>query len=561
MDDKKETSENEPSAEVLNKNNNKDKMLIAGVTVGVVCSIVLGVWLSIGNSTGDGETILTSEDKLFTLSAGEGGSQNLSATEDAAMGRSWWGGLEYVAGENLSTSTTEGEVYRIVSKDVKNTIVKVAKALKVEGELYSQTYEYDEGYSYTEIWWGYEKEGYVDYTRPNISAYVGSESSMVSWSYNAGWDDMFYGDVPMEEPASSEPFEGEAGAVEGSEGGIGGGGGGLITPPDFEEPKLADREAAIESVKKFLTTMGENPDNYSIALDEQWGTNIVAEMLLNGEPTPLMYNFYFNSDGSFSSVSGYSATLESMGVHPVISEREAAERANSWVWFGQPASSIYSEHYSILDSATSDSSAEAKTMSETTVSTTSEIMARASEPVKIAEPYTSEFSYDEAIGLIVEYVEGNEPEIVDGVIKGFEVLENPTEYVLGKEIIDNVWTVSFSNVKTLEETEEIISLLVSTGVFVTVSGDYIVYTQPSIPEEPQKVVLDEAKLIWVMVNDVEGSSYLTRGYAFTSSEDSYTLVIIMGIPEELIGIPEDIMVGIMPKAEIMPEMSTSDVEE
>jgi hypothetical protein len=555
MEENKETVEN---SETVVKKTNKDKMLLVGAIAGVIGFVIAGLGLTLWSAD---KPTMSAQGKLFTLGGGSGDAmnENLSATEDSAIGKSWWGGFEYVAGDNLSTSRTEGEVYRIVSKDVKDTVVKAAKALEVEGQLYSQTYDYGDGYKYTEIWWGYEKDGYVDYTRPNISAYVGSGGSMSSWSYNSGWEEIYYGEEAVEEPMTTEPFEGES--VEGSEGGVGGGGSDLMTAPDFEEPQLADKEAAIESVKQFLTTMGENPENYSIVVDEQWGTNIIAEMLLNGEPTPLMYNFYFNADGTFSSVSGYAATLESMGTHPVISEREAAERANSWVWFGQPASSIYSEHYRMLDSAVLYSDTEAKATSDATVSTTSEMMAKTSEPVEITEPYTSEVSYDEAVGLIVEYVEGNEPEIVDGVIKGFEVLENPSDYVLGKEIMDNVWVVSFPDVKTLEETEKIISQLLETGIFASISGDYIVYGQPYTPSEPTKVVLDEAKLIWVMVNDNEGKGYLTKGYAFTSSEDENVLVIIMGIPEELIDMPEETMVGIMPRAEIMPEIETSDVEE
>jgi hypothetical protein len=547
-----ETVDDKP-AETNVKTSNKDKMLLAGTVAGVVGFIVAGLGLTLWVS--ENPTVSSSQGKLFSLNASEGSAENLSATEDAAVGKAWWGGVEYVAGDSLSTSRTEGEVYRVVSKDVKDTVVKVAKALNVDGQLYSQTYDYGDGYSYTEIWWGFEKDGYVDYSKPNVSAYVGSGGSMSSWSYNSGWDDMFYGDVPMEEPASSEPFEGEAGAVEGSEGGVGGGGSGLIAPPDFEEPTPADKEAALASVETFLTTMGENPENYELFVDEQWGTSIIAEMMLNGEPTPLMYNFYFNSDGSFSSVSGYAATLESMGVHPVVSEREAAERANSWVWFGQPASSIYTKHYNSLDTMVSNRSDGADVMvSDMPVSTTSELMPKTSEPVETIEPYMGDVSYDEVVGLIIEYVEGVEPEIVDSIIKGFEVLENPTEYVLGKEIMDGVWTVSFPDVKTSEETETIIDMLLETGLFTTVSGDYIIYTQPSTPQEPTKVVLDEAKLVWVIVNDNEGNPYLTKGYVFTSSEDVYALVTIMGVPEELIEIPEDTMVGIMPKAEIMPEM-------
>jgi len=528
----------------------RSKIILGGAVAGVVGFIITFVTLFVVNQNGGteqaSEVVGTVEGKLFTLNDASGLAANAEA--DLMIGVP----TQYEVSDSLSTQTSSSNVYKIVSGDVESGFAQLASVLGVEGSFYSKKYEYENTATSYEVWWGFEENGFVDYERPNITAYYteGSDGAL-SWNYSRGYTDVFnepvespdFGENDMvleidengnvvnadevgispEELAEVEAEIAEEGTAPVEEGGTGGEGAGE-----------ANIEAVTATTVNMLTELGVGETDYELYVDSRWGVNVIAEILVEGEKTPISYSFFYTLEGELENAYGMLYEIENMGTYDVISAYDAAARANNYMWHGQAPQSEYTAYYEVLESPEVLNEIELR---EETISDTIENgVSYITETGGIAELRPESFEQTEAKGLIVEYVEGENPDSPDGGINGFETIEEAGSFTVERNLGGNMWLVLFPEPKTVEATEELISELLAVDVFELVAGDYVIGEIPVEPVEPPSIMLDNAKPVWTTITDGEGSVFLVKGYLLTSSESEFTLISVIGIPEEVVDI-------------------------
>jgi hypothetical protein len=435
-----------------------DKSLLTFNAVAALAFITVGVIL----------TATAPPPKLFTF----GASQTPTAAEDLAVGRAWMA-TTYTKSVLIPQTETNSNIYTISSPPISETLTTVANLLQVEGELYSETYTYDD-YSYTDNWWGKKTpDGMVDYTQPNITAYQMNPDSIVFWNYNEGWN--------MDMAVSS----------------------------DMETPTPAPLAPALEKVNTFLTSLNYNPAEYNITHNTIWGLNITAELLIENQPSPLTYSFGFNPDGTFNYVSGFAGTLTVKGNYPALNPYLAADRANNWIWYAQAAPSIYEAFY----------------LSQP-------------EPEPVTETIT---------GLYIDTINPTTAETLTETLTNIIV-----EPFTVEPYSETSYNIIFTTTPTMETLTPIIDTLTATTEYNTVEPN-ITYDYPNI-ETPSTIMLTDYQTIWTLIYDNEGNAYITGGYAYTSSEDPYTFITVMNVPENLISIPDNMLMRMEPAIE--PYMDT-----
>jgi hypothetical protein len=462
-----------------------------------------------------------------------GGNDNATAEADglSADAKMWYGWNNvFVPSESLPKDDSVGAVYEFVSIDVKTMLLRAANAMNVEGQMYSKTYDYGDGYSSTEHWWGFTDEnGAVDYTRPYVSAYSSDQQPATSWSYSMGYEPVVY----------SEPYEGE-----GSVGSSPNGTTEIMPAPDMmpvpeEEYNVPqyDETAALQEVSAILSGLGYSTNDFNIYSDTSWGTMVTAELMLDGEVTPISFSFNFGTNG-LEYASGYAGDFVKRGDFSVVSPYSAVERINSNGYSSWAAASLYEKYYAVYDDLARIKPLDAPVSSE-------DIMIDDSETFIVDDNMETmpleEAERTEAFGVIVTYRDGEEPTVNDsGVIVGFENIAGSESFILGAELFDNMWSVSFNGNKTAEETNQIIAELEASGVFESVSGDWVVNIMPDegYNPEPVEVTISKYEKVWTILYDTSGKMFLIKGYIFSDDSGEYGSYTVSAVSSDVVNIVE-----------------------
>lgn len=533
----------------------KSKIITAGAVAGVVGFVVTFTTLFYlnnddgSNNVGSVESVV-SEEGLFTLFES-------NTVGDAAAESSMVGGFEYAASDSLDRETTEGGVFKAVRGDVESTVRAAAEALNVPGEYFVSEDGVPEGDTFVTTGWGVMVDDRVDYSQPYITAsYSDANDAPVFWNYSSNIN-------IFDEPAViPEPLEGSGGGgsgvpVEVDENGN-------ITnmedlelteqelaeleaqiSADFDTPEVSADEEFVGSLKtetvRLLTQLGYNSEDFSLHFSPAYGFEIVAEFLIEGEVSPLNVSFYFNDSLEVVSASGYIFNVEKLGDYDVVSAYDAATRANSAVWFGMAPASMYGQFEDMGGQSVSVENMDAMVLSDYVDEGVNALSQTGNINDFVPEPES------EAFGIIVQYVSNVTPTVEDNVITGFETVENSEGFTLGEQVGNNLYIVNFPTPIVASEVNKILTEVGNASTVEEAYGDWFVGFTPVITET-ETVTVDKAILTWVMVNDVNMDSYITRGYYLESSDSPYVSATVSGVPESLINIESGQNAG-------LPEMS------
>jgi hypothetical protein len=504
-----------------------DKLMFTSMIGGFAAFVAAGLILS--------SSLTPSAVEGFRINVGGGG--GLSSTEMTAEDKMWFGGGNtFVPAEGLSKESGVGDIYEFVSDDVKTMLAQTAYALKVKGEMFSKTYDYGDGYSYTEHWWGFVDEaGEFDYSKPYVSSYSSDDQYPATWSYSVGYADYGFDYGVIEPFVGEDMVEPEVGLIE----------------PDYrvEEPPKYDEKEAISQVKSFLTILGYSMNDFNLYANTDWGTNVTAEMMLDGQPTPISFNFSFNNAG-LESAYGYGGSFVKQGEFGIVSPYDAVERINKQGYTSWAASSLY-EKYNQSGFGLKDAVAYSEMGEPEGGGASGFNPDEAVSDDMMFEFYPSDVSTTEAAGVIVIYREGESPAFTDNmVVVGFENVKGAEFFSLGTQLADNMWSVQFNGVKTFEETQEIISVLENSGVFESVSGDWIISIMPpggDMMRDNVEVTISKFETVWVVLYDTEGRMFITKGYIMTDADEEYGAHTVSAVDSAVLNIVEYVYVDGIPE--------------
>lgn len=270
----------------------------------------------------------------------ESGAQTASAdgaavSSDQAMTRMAW--VEYVLGADIEELDTDSPAWRLVAGDVDPaTIAALAAALGLEGEVTDLPEDWGVGWII----------GPVDGTAPSLTV---SRDGMVSWWYSSGPGEAFAG-CAMPEPLPPEPMpveevveevveatddaagaENEEAADETIEPGR------VVECAEPEPPVGVPGEADAEArMADLLAQWGIDVDQ--VAMDtyaDEWGANVTATLLLEGQRTPIAWGVSFGGGGEVLYANGVLATTERVADYPRIGTTAAFERLQQGgYWWG-----------------------------------------------------------------------------------------------------------------------------------------------------------------------------------------------------------------------------------
>lgn len=526
-----------PGYNFLEGLNKTDKLMFTSMVGGFAAFVAAGLILS--------SSVTPAGVEGFRINVGGGG--GLSSAEMTADAKMWYGyGNTFVAGDGLSKEAGVGGIYEFVPNDVKIMLAQTAYALKVKGEMFSRTYDYGDGYGYTEHWWGFlDSDGEFDYSKPSVSSYSSDDSSPATWSYSVGYVDygFDYGVI--------EPFVGEDLVEPGFEGGQTTPEVGMVEPDyrwDNNVPQY-DEASAVSHVEGFLTTLGYSVNDFNVYSNTDWGTNVTAEMMLDGQPTPISFNFNFNNDG-LESAYGYSGSFVKQGEFGVVSPYDAVKRIDKTGYMSWAAGSLYNAYnqYGFRNTMVYSEPSERGSVEGFTLD--SPVSDDMSVENRIVEGYLNDTKTTEAAGVIVTYREGESPEFTENmIIVGFEDVEGAEFFSLGTQLAGNMWSVQFDGTKTFEETQQIILTLESTGIFESVSGDWVISIMPDngINRGPVEITVTKSETVWVLLYDTDGRIFVTKGYILSDDEEEYGVYTVSAVDSSVLNIVEHVYVDGIPE--------------
>jgi hypothetical protein len=259
------------------------------------------------------------------------------ASSDQAMTRMAW--VEYVLGVDLEELEGEAPAWRLVGGDVDPaTITALAAALGLEGEVTDLPEDWGAGWII----------GPTDGTAPSLTV---SRDGMLSWWYSSGPGEVFAGCAmpepmpvdPMPVEETVEPIEGRTDdtidAGEGSD---------PDAAPSVSEPvvvECAEPEPPVgvpteaEAEARMADLLGQwGVDVSQVVIDtyaDEWGANVTATLLLEGQRTPLSWGVSFGGGGEVLYANGVLADTERVADYPRIGTTAAFERLQQGgYWWG-----------------------------------------------------------------------------------------------------------------------------------------------------------------------------------------------------------------------------------
>ena len=274
---------------------------------------------------------------LFTAAGGT--PSPMAASEDSAttdMRIANWVNYEYVAGEGLSTSGGNGNVYQLKrAGDPQDVLKTVAEAFGVAGDPVKPEY-FDPAYPTYVI-------GSEDGT---------AESVVLSWSGTGDW---WYSN-----PAAYPPVE----CVAAPDGGVVVGGDAIApevcTTPEATESLAPSEAEARAQAKDLFEASGFDVDAGDIRVTaDDWSTTASSSLVVDDVQTAIEWSVSWAPSGLISWAYGHSLDVVNKGSYGTVSAADAVGRLADWRWYGQAGPEFQSGIYT-LDSGlarTAESSA------------------------------------------------------------------------------------------------------------------------------------------------------------------------------------------------------------
>jgi hypothetical protein len=215
---------------------------------------------------------------------------------------------DYVAGDNLSTLTGRGRVYRLdLAGTPEAVLLNAASYFGVSGEPQKS--------EYFDAAWPTYVVGSEDGTSPSV---------MVSWTGTGSW---WYSN-PAAYPVQNCLREHRVGKGADSyiecaeyEPAITG-----LNPDEAETRRLAT---------EFFTAMGVSFESADITvMVDEWSSFASVALTVSGQPTAIEWSISWSGNGELSWAQGNSVTIVDAGEFDTVSDTAAVERLADWRWFG-----------------------------------------------------------------------------------------------------------------------------------------------------------------------------------------------------------------------------------
>jgi len=215
---------------------------------------------------------------------------------------------EYVAGENLSTSTGRGNVYRLdLAGTPESVLINAAAYFGVSGEPQKSQY-------FDAAWPSYVV-GPEDGSAPSIT---------VSWSGTGSW---WYNN-PAAYPEQKCLKEKR----------VGKGSDAYIECTEYEPAVTGlnpDETKTRQLASEFFAAMGVDFDPADInVMADEWSSFASVALTINGQPTAVEWSISWSGNGELSYAQGNAVTIVDAGEFNTVSDAAAVERLADWRWFG-----------------------------------------------------------------------------------------------------------------------------------------------------------------------------------------------------------------------------------
>ena len=215
---------------------------------------------------------------------------------------------EYVAGDNLSTLTGRGHVYRLDLAGTPESVLSNAAAyFGVTGEPQRSQY-------FDAAWPSYVV-GPEDYSAPSIT---------VSWTGTGSWWYSNPAAYPEQECLSEHR--------------VGKGADSYIECTEYE-PAITgfnpDEAETRRLASEFFSTMGVpfEATDITVMVDE-WSSFASVALTVNGQKTAIEWSLSWSGNGELSWAQGNAVTIVDVGEFDTVSDAAAVERLADWRWFG-----------------------------------------------------------------------------------------------------------------------------------------------------------------------------------------------------------------------------------
>lgn len=260
-----------------------------------------------------------------------GAAGDTGAREDAKMSLPYpYFKDTYVPGGNLSSATSEDNIYRLEPIPSDKLAALLKKAFNINGK---EKIESGEGWYSLTIGAANEKNE-IDYNQEYISINGSNKDAVLYWNYsnNTYWN-LFpqpYYDDSVDITLNEEIEEGYSGAV----------------IEEWREPNPSEPAVMKKRVSEILSELGYNANEYSLNVDRDYAT---AAILLDGEETPI--EFYFNFyENNLVYAGGYAVqpNFNDLGVYPLMSEYESVDRMNQYGFWASAPSFVYRDLYPVM---------------------------------------------------------------------------------------------------------------------------------------------------------------------------------------------------------------------
>jgi hypothetical protein len=215
---------------------------------------------------------------------------------------------EYVAGDNLSTLTGRGRVYRLdLAGTPEAVLLNAASYFGVSGEPQKSEY-FDDA-------WPTYVVGSEDGTSPSV---------MVSWTGTGSW---WYSN-PAAYPVQNCLREHQ----------VGKGADSYIECAEYE-PAITglnpDEAATRRLATEFFTAMGVSFESADITvMVDEWSSFASVALTVSGQPTAIEWSISWSGNGELSWAQGNSVTIVDAGEFDTVSDTAGVERLADWRWFG-----------------------------------------------------------------------------------------------------------------------------------------------------------------------------------------------------------------------------------
>jgi len=215
---------------------------------------------------------------------------------------------EYVAGENLSTSTGRGRVYRLdLAGTPESVLTNAASYFGVSGEPQKSQY-------FDAAWPSYVV-GPEDYSAPSVT---------VSWTGTGSW---WYSN-PAAYPEQKCLQEKR----------VGKGANSYIECTEYEPAITGLNPDEAETrllATEFFTAMGVSFESADITvMVDEWSSFASVALKVSGQPTAIEWSISWSGNGELSGAQGNAVTIVDAGEFDTVSDTAAVERLADWRWFG-----------------------------------------------------------------------------------------------------------------------------------------------------------------------------------------------------------------------------------